>query len=134
MSGLYVLASGVLAGDPVARDGAKGRFSTATIRCGSGDDAVFVSVIAFGAEAERLLELAKGAAISAAGRATLKAWTSRDGGERHGISLVAAELAAPKPRQTPRQRSAYPSKPRRDIEAADPRPFNDELPSSWGEA
>ena len=83
---LHVLASGALIGDPQRREGAKGPFTTATIRV-NGDKAVFVSAIGFGAEGERLLEFAKGDAIAVAGRARLTGWTGRDGTNKHGISL-----------------------------------------------
>jgi single-stranded DNA-binding protein len=104
MSSLFALASGALIADPAARDGAKGRFATATIRAGSGDEAVLVSVIAFSGEAERLLEYGKGDALAVSGRASLRSWVGRDGAEKHGLSIVADQIAAAKPR--PRQRRA----------------------------
>jgi single-stranded DNA-binding protein len=71
----YVLASGALIADPQCRAGAKGAFTTATIRA-NGDEAVLVSVIAFGDEAGRLLEFVKGDALAVSGRARLTSWTS----------------------------------------------------------
>jgi single-stranded DNA-binding protein len=100
---LYMMATGVLISDPRRRDGAKGPFTTATIRAG-GDEAGLASVIAFGDESERLLEFMKGDALAVSGRARLTNWTGRDGTEKHGISLVAEQIAAARPR--PRSRAA----------------------------
>ena len=94
---IYTLASGPLVGDPQRRTGAKGPFTTATIRT-SGEEVVFVSVIAFGEEGERLLEFVKGDALAVSGRARLTSWTGRDGVEKRGISVVAEQIAAAKPR------------------------------------
>jgi len=104
---LYVLASGPLIGDPQCREGVKGPFTTATIRVNNRDEAVLVSVIAFGEEAGRLLELVKGGdAFALSGRARLTSWTGREGTEKHGISIVAEQIAAPKPRPRSIARSA----------------------------
>jgi single-stranded DNA-binding protein len=102
---LYLLATGALIADPQSRDGPKGPFTTATIRV-AGDDPVLVSSIAFGDAAERLLEFAKGDAISVSGRARLTSWTGRDGAEKHGLSLVVEQLAALKPHPRPTARAA----------------------------
>jgi single-stranded DNA-binding protein len=104
---IYTLVSGPLIGDPQRRTGAKGPFITATIRT-SGEEAVFVSVIAFGDEAERLLEFVKGDALAIAGRARLTSWTGRDGVEKRGISVVAEQIAAAKPRPRSDARSHTP--------------------------
>jgi single-strand DNA-binding protein len=104
---IYTLASGPLVGDPQRRTGAKGPFTTATIRTG-GEEAVFVSVIAFGDEGERLLEFVKGDALAVSGRARLTSWTGRDGVEKRGISVVAEQIAAAKPRPRPDARSHTP--------------------------
>jgi single-stranded DNA-binding protein len=94
------LGTGPLVGDPQRRAGAKGSFTTATIRT-SGDEAVLVSIIAFGADGERLLEFSKGDALAVSGRARLTKWTGRDGVEKHGLSLVAEQIAAAKPSSRP---------------------------------
>jgi single-stranded DNA-binding protein len=97
----HVLASGALVGDPQRREGSKGPFTTAIIRAVDGDGATLVSVIGFGAEVERLLEFAKGDALAVSGRAKLTAWSARDGTEKRGASVVAAQIAAAKPRPKP---------------------------------
>jgi single-stranded DNA-binding protein len=94
---LYALATGVLLGDPQRRDGTKGPFATATLRL-NGDEPEVVSIIGFGAASERLLELAKGDALSISGRARLTSWTGRDGIERRGLSVIAEQVAVAKPR------------------------------------
>jgi len=101
---LHVLASGALIGDPQRREGAKGEFAIATIRA-SGEETVLVSIIAFGDEAEHLLKLSKGDQLAVSGRARLTSWTGRDGVEKHGISLVAEQIASAKPRRRSATRS-----------------------------
>ena len=101
---LHLLAAGALIGDPQRREGAKGRFTTATIRVATGEPAA-VSIIAFGELADRLLEFVTGDAIAVSGRARLTNWTGRDGTERHRISVVVEQIAAAKPQ---RRRAAGP--------------------------
>jgi single-stranded DNA-binding protein len=101
---LHVLAGGTLIANPQRREGAKGPFTTATIRA-DGEEAVLVSAIAFGDAAERLLTLSKGDALAVSGRTRLTNWTGRDGIEKHGISLVVEQIAAARPRPRPGMRS-----------------------------
>nr|HMQ39145.1 single-stranded DNA-binding protein [Micropruina sp.] len=118
-----------------ARTSANGNaFAVAKVKADDKNGAwVWVSVIAFGAESERLLELKAGDAVSIAGRAELNVWADRDGNHHPGLSLVADEVAAlrgrTKPRSgggsshPPRQRSERPPDPvEPDI------PFDDPLP------
>src|SRR5690242_19376074 len=95
---LHVLASGTLIADPQSREGQKGRFTTATLRTDVAD-ATLVSIVAFGDMADRLLELGKGDAISVSGAARLTQWTGRDGAEKRGISVVAMQVVALKPKR-----------------------------------
>lgn len=150
MTGLFALATGTLVADPQRREGAKGPFATASLRVvpstsaqEDGGEAVLVSVIAFGAEGERLLEHRKGAALAISGRARLTAWTGKDGTARHGLSLVAEQIAAAKPRRgardagsgrtlpspprpgSPRHRAPYVARTRDPAPADDGRPFDD---------
>ena len=110
---IYGLVTGPLVGDPQRRESAKGTtFATASIRSGSGDDTVFVNIVAFSEQAERLLQLRKGDGISASGRLELRSWTTKDGAERQNLSVIASEIAAARARLrsrdgAPRQRSAY---------------------------
>jgi single-stranded DNA-binding protein len=57
-----------------------------------------VSLIGFAEAGERLLRLAKGSAVAVSGRARLNRWVDRDGVEKHGISIVAEQIAAAWPR------------------------------------
>jgi hypothetical protein len=94
-----------LGADPQQRIGAKGPFTTATIRAaGSESDPIFASAIPFGPEATLLLGFTKGAAIEIGGRAKLNTWTERDGTEHQGLSIPAEQIAAAKP--LPRARSS----------------------------
>ena len=75
--GLWAMASGVVAPDPERRSGAKGMFGVATLRIGrlAGQ---WISTIAFGEQAERLLTLHAGDALTVSGRCEFKTWTARD--------------------------------------------------------
>lgn len=111
MSGLWAMANGVLARDPERRTGAKGIFALATLRIGNGDAAQWVSTIAFAEQAERLLSLHAGDAVSASGRAEMKTWQGRDGIERTGLSIVATEIAAARPRNSAPRRARATQRP-----------------------
>ncbi len=91
---LHVLAAGALIADPVRRAGAKGDFSTATLRVATEDGAMLCSLIAFAAAAAELLQHRQGDALAVAGRARLTSWTGRDGAEHRGLSLVADQVAS----------------------------------------
>lgn len=130
-SGVWMMAAGVLARDPERRQGSKSVFAVATIRVGHGDGVQWVSTIAFGATAERLLELHAGDGVSVAGRAEVKSWTGKGGAERSGLSVIATEIAATRPR--PRSRADDQRQPQRRWpqyprpSAGDPRPFDDRV-------
>ena len=91
---LYTLATGNLIADPVRRTGAKGDFATATLRVATDDDAILVSVIAFGDTAETLLEHRHGSTLAVSGRAKLSSWTGKDGAQHSGMSVVAEQIAS----------------------------------------
>ena len=120
---IRALITGKLHDAPQARTSATGNtFAIAKVKADDKAGAwVWVSVIAFGAEAERLLTLKGGDAVSISGRAELSVWEDRDGNHHPGLSLVADEVAAlrgrTKPRSDrgsshpPRQRSEQPPDP-----------------------
>lgn len=98
------LITGKLHDTPQSRTSATGNtFAIGKIRADDKGGAwVWVSVIAFGEEAERLLKLKAGDAVAIGGRAELSVWQDRDGNHHPGLSLVADEIATlrgkPKPR------------------------------------
>ncbi|HTV90655.1 MAG TPA: single-stranded DNA-binding protein [Stellaceae bacterium] len=98
MTGIWAHAAGVLVRDPERRSGSRGDFAIATLRIGSADAVQWVNVIAFGEAADRLWTLHAGDGVSVAGRGEIKTWTSRTGEARHGLSVVASEIAAARPR------------------------------------
>jgi len=139
MTGLWAMAAGVLVRDPGRRTGSKGDFATATIRVGSGDAAHWINVIAFGDAAGRLLELRAGDSVAVSGRAELSEWRGRDGTERHGVRIVAAEVAAARPRPrvgaTTRRRSAsYLARQAANGDTTNTLPLNDPVSDLWPEA
>ncbi len=88
---LNVLASGTLVSDPKRRTSTTGKdYATGTMRVPAEDaEAMLVSIITFTADAvAALLALSKGDSCAIAGRAKLTSWT-KDGGEKHGLSVVA---------------------------------------------
>lgn len=106
---LSVLASGTLVGHPVARTSATGKsYATGSLRVPAEDsEALLVSVIAFAPDAvAAILALTKGDSCAIAGRAKLTSWT-KDGEERHGLSVVADRVlsvyAAGKQRKAARE-------------------------------
>jgi hypothetical protein len=84
---LFALAAGNVAAEPVRRSGAKGAFATASVRVAT--------------------EAGESLLVSVSGRAKLSSWTSKDGAEKHGISIVADEIAAMRPARRAAPRNAY---------------------------
>jgi single-stranded DNA-binding protein len=121
---LHMLATGTLLAAPLRREGRQGDFATATIRVQTQDAPILVSIIAFGEIADQLLSLGKGDAVSIAGRAKLSAWTGHDGAERHGLSIVAEQIASARPlrKADAATRGAHPQ------QRAPVRPDNDGMP------
>jgi single-stranded DNA-binding protein len=118
---IYTLAAGTLIADPIARTTGAGKpYVTALLRVPiEGEEAAIVSLAAFD-EAVRaaLAELCKGDALSVAGRGKLTAWTSKEGEQRHGLSVVAQRIitggpprrakAAKQPRRYPEGGEGFP--------------------------
>lgn len=79
------LASGRLHDAPQARTSATGNtFAVCKVKADDKNGAwTWVSVIAFGQEAERLAPLKAGAAVSVSGRAKLSAWLNKGGKPKH---------------------------------------------------
>jgi hypothetical protein len=105
MSSLHVLAAGTLIANPQSREGARGKFVTATVRTGD-DEPVFVGLIAFRQLGDRLLAFGRGDAIAVSGRGRLTSWISSDGTARHGLSVAVDEVIGAQTRREPRQAKA----------------------------
>lgn len=131
---IRALVTGTLYGAPQARTSQTGKpYATAKVRADGKDGAaVWVSVVAFGEQAERLASLPANSALSVSGRCEVQAWTGKDGNPAAGLSLVVDEIAAlkgkPKPQAaTRRSRPQGRPAPSPALDGAGA-PFNDELP------
>jgi single-stranded DNA-binding protein len=92
---LYILATGSLIADPQRRTSASGKdFATATVKASTDDGSVLVSLIVFGTLAEELLRHHQGSALAVSGPARLTSWIGKDGAEKHGLSLLAEQIAS----------------------------------------
>jgi single-stranded DNA-binding protein len=66
------------------------------VRTATGEEALFVNVIAFEAGAVSvLLALDAGDSVAIAGSATPKVWTAKDGTVRPALDVVAAQVLTP---------------------------------------
>ena len=119
------LITGKLHDTPQSRTSANGNaFAVGKIKADDKGGAwIWVSCIAFGSEAERLLMLKAGDAVAIGGRAELSTWEDKDGNHHPGLSLVADEIAAlrakPRPRKNGEQRRPA------QVPASAPVPFDD---------
>ena len=108
---IFATLTGAIVSEPKRGISAKGtNWGRVTVRVGEGDQAVFIGVLAFGSEAEALLELRKGDGVSASGRFKFGTW-QRDGVETPSYTLMAARIltaAPPKRERAPRRESSEP--------------------------
>ena len=129
---IRVLITGKLHDTPQERESANGNtYALAKVKADDKGGAwIWVSVIAFGEEAQRLLAMNAGDAVAIGGRAELKAWVDKEGNARPDVSVVADEIATlkgrPKPQKprAPRKARQVPASPPTDAGI----PFDDELP------
>ena len=128
---IRILITGKLHDEPQARTSANGNtFAVAKVKADDKGGAwVWVSVIAFGDEAQRLLAMNAGDAVAIGGRAELKAWVDKEGNARPDVSVVADEIATLKGRPRP-PRPHQPKAPRKQVSASTDAgiPFDDDLP------
>ena len=109
MSAPRILLTGQLYGDPQARTSQAGKpFTTAKVRAdGKDGKPLWISVVAFGDLADRLLELKANTALALSGKLEVSAYTAKDGTPAAGLSVVVDELATlkakPKPKAAPAQ-------------------------------
>ena len=93
------LASGKLASAPRHGTSANGTdWANCVIRCPTGtnregeQEQTFVTVCAFGDQAQRLARLAVGDSIAAQGNIRQTEYTTKTGEHRHGLEMVGAEI------------------------------------------
>lgn len=90
--------------------------------------APLASTIAFGAVGDRLIQCRSG---SVSGRARLTSWTSADGQQRHGLSIVVEQIVTVRPHpRTSTSPTAYRPE-RRDSDSGDLPPPSDRLDDLW---
>lgn len=107
---IRALLTGILYGDPQARTSQAGKsFTTAKVKAdGKDGSSLWISVVAFGDLAERLLTMKANNAVALSGKLEVSAYTAKDGTPAAGLSVVCDELAAlkAKPRPKPSPASA----------------------------
>ena len=103
-----LLATGQLYGDPQARTSQAGKpFTTAKVRADGKDGAVlWISVVAFGDLADRLLTMRANNALALSGKLEVSAYTAKDGTPAAGLSVVCDELATLKAKPKPKAAQA----------------------------
>ena len=122
------LITGTLYGDPQARTSQAGKsFTTAKVKAdGKDGSTLWISVVAFGDLADRLLTMRANNAVALSGKLEVSAYTAKDGTPAAGLSVVADELAALKAK--PRPKADPPPAPSPAPVVAG---FDDDLPD-WG--
>lgn len=102
---IRALITGSLYGSPQARTSQAGKpYVTAKVRADGKDGAsVWCSIIAFGEQADRLMTLGDGAALSVSGKAEINGWLDKQGEPKAGLSLVADDVATLKGKPRPPQ-------------------------------
>jgi hypothetical protein len=107
---LHILATGILFKDPGQRFSKSGKtFSTATLKCGSGDETSWVKLVAFDLTVQsELSRLAAGDAIAAQGAVKISIY-EKDSTARVNIDLIATAITALRQPKKPRVDAAGPS-------------------------
>lgn len=132
---ITVMLSGSISKQPETRTSAKGNsYAVATIRTGEGDDAVFVSVTAFGDLADTLAGLQKGDSACVVGTGKIGTYEAKDGsGTKASLSITASRIVALVDHQSRPRAGTTPRRPTPGIQApARPMPpveaYNDQIP------
>lgn len=91
---IEALTTGELISDPQERTARTGKsFWTATLRVPAGNESILIGLTTFSETAgSRLAQMHKGAKIAAVGTLEQYVWTGREGDERKGWRLTAAEI------------------------------------------
>ena len=102
------LITGTLYGDPQARTSQAGKpFTTAKVRAdGKDGKPLWISVVAFGDLAERLLTMKADNALALSGKLEVSAYTAKDGQPAAGLSVVCDQLATLKAKPKPKAAQA----------------------------
>jgi len=103
---------GTLGRDAESKTSSRGKpYLRTSARVGDGEHAQWVNITAFDvkaiADADKFV---KGTRVYFEGRLTLDRWTTQDGAERHGLSLISwhcrlAQIGRNKPQQKPRDQA-----------------------------
>ena len=98
------LITGTLYGDPQARTSQAGKsFTTAKVKAdGKDGSTLWISVVAFGDLADRLLTMRANNAVALSGKLEVSAYTAKNGEPAAGLSVVCDELATLKAKPRPR--------------------------------
>jgi single-stranded DNA-binding protein len=68
-----------------------------SVRCGDGDGAQWVNVVAFDPEAIEVADrFVQGARVYVEGKISINEWTADDGAKRHGLSVLAWHCRLPR--------------------------------------
>lgn len=135
MSAITALLTGTLAQVPVARTTAKGATmatSSLAVTASNNEKPVYIGVLAFGSEADTLLQLDKGDAISVRGRMEVSRWVGSEGEAKEKWQVIVDSLlpGPGKPQATkpaPRAKSANQAAQRFQRPPGPP-PFDDAVP------
>jgi len=113
MSAPRILVIGNLYGDPQARTSQAGKsFTTAKVRADGKDGAVlWISIVAFGDLADRLLTMRANAALALSGKLEVSAYIAKNGEPAAGLSVVCDELATLKGKPRPKADPPPPKQP-----------------------
>ena len=125
---IRALLTGQLYGPPQARTSQAGKpFTTAKVRAdGKDGKALWISVVAFGDLAERLLTMKADNALALSGKLEVSAYIAKNGEPAAGLSVVCDELATLKGKPRPKAATAAPHAQQPVIAG-----FDDDLPD-WG--
>ena len=105
---IRALLTGQLYGDPQARTSQAGKpFTTAKVRADGKDGAVlWISIVAFGDLADRLLTMKANNALALSGKLEVSAYIAKNGEPAAGLSVVCDELATLKAKPKPKAAQA----------------------------
>lgn len=117
-------------GNEIKKSGGGRPYLRLSVRDGDGDNAVWVSVMAFDQEAiDNAAKFLKGAAVYVEGNLRPSQWIGPDGEQRHGLSVMSwhcrlAQIGRNRPKRQRKSTAAGPS-----TSPAEGRPFDD--PIGW---